>query len=231
MSQKKALDHIYGVKKIFNVVNVCNVMDYEIFFWIYFPVNFEHGEVDPDAFETFKAKLRIGLPEMHAKENQFQSEQPEAPILKLAVKSDHMTYHSTAKSLTRGSGARYDPYYSTYIGVRDKTDGSLKLYEIETMNVGAKVKCLETQNPVLLQAKFEKEQIFENESKDKDQLTKEKKLREAAAKKHLVTEFGQKKGKRIYAQADRMQVRIAICTVEDFGKNLIHHVFCQKSRI
>ena len=35
---------------------------------------------------------------------------------------------------------RYDPYHSTYIGIRNKEDGTMKLYEIEQMTVGAKVK-------------------------------------------------------------------------------------------
>ena len=45
-----------------------------------------------------------------------------------------------------------------------------------------------------------------------------KKGKEAAAKKHLVQEFGQSKGKRMYAQADRMAVSYFSSTYI-----LIHH--------
>ena len=41
---------------------------------------------------------------------------------------------------------------------------------------------------------------------DQNDVDSGKKAKEAAAKKHLVQEFGQSKGKRIYAQADRMAV-------------------------
>ena len=50
-----------------------------------------------------------------------------------------MAYSSTAKSLN-GCGIRYDPYYSTFIGIRNKVDGTMKLVEIEQMTVGANVK-------------------------------------------------------------------------------------------
>lgn len=138
--------------------------------------------MDPKAFENFQSKIRIGLPE--SKENDQE------PQLKLKIKSDHLTYSSTVKSLN-GNGVRYDPYFSTYIGIRNKEDGTMKLYEIEQATVGAKFKAPATKNPTLLQE--------EVDTKD------EKKTREMA-KKHLVQEFGQSKGKRIFAQADRMAI-------------------------
>ncbi len=147
-------------------------------------MNFEHGPVIPDAFANFKTKIKIGLPEGKNCENE------NGPVLKLRAKSDHLTYTSTVPSLR---GQRYDPYYSTYIGLRNKEDGTIKLIEVEEMTLGAKVKPPQTRNTVLLQAKLD-------DSKD------DAKKQAAAAKKHLVTEFGQSKGQRIYAQADRMAI-------------------------
>ena len=69
---------------------------------------------------------------------------------------------------------------------------------VETFN--AKISFLETCNPVLIQAKMVKME------EDQNDVDSGKKAKEAAAKKHLVQEFGQSKGKRIYAQADRMAV-------------------------
>ena len=155
----------------------------------YFSVNFEHGQVDPNAIEKYQAKMKIGMPEnVELKENlDFKG-----PQLKVQIETDHLTYSSCAKTL-KGSGFRYDPYYATYIGIRDKTDGTMKLYEVDQVTVAANVEAPNTKNPTLLMAK------------ELEQETDEAKKR-AAAKKHLVTEFGQTKGQRMYAQADRMAV-------------------------
>jgi len=158
-------------------------------------VDFEHGKVDPEAFKNFKAKIKIGLPENQDNEN--------GPQLKLGITSDHMTYSSTAKSLN-GYGIRHDPYYSTYIGIRNKEDNTMKLYEIEQMTVAAKVNPPQTTNPVLIEARLEKMKE-DKESTDPDP-TKKAKEDAARAKKHLVMEFGQHKGQRIYRQADRMAI-------------------------
>lgn len=150
--------------------------------------------MDPKAFQNFNAKLKLGLPENDSKENTEAT-----PQLKLRIKSDHLSYTSTVQSLS-GNGIRYDPYYSTYIAIRNKEDNTLKLFEVEQITVGAKIKAPPTKNPILLQNKMEK-----------DEEEDEKKVK-AAAKKHLVTEFGQAKGKRIYTQADRMAVEVANMT-------------------
>ena len=101
-----------------------------------------------------------------------------------------------------GIGVRQDPYYSYYIGLRNKKEESMKVYEIEQVTVAAaKAKAPPTQNSVLLQAQMNMEKP-DNPNETIDDLAKTK----AAAKKHLVSEFGQKKGRRIYEQADRMQV-------------------------
>ena len=158
-------------------------------FQLYFAVNFEHGEVDPNAIERYQAKMKIGMPEnVELKENLDYK----GPQLKVQIESDHLTYSSSSKTL-KGSGFRYDPYYATYIGVRNKADGTMKLYEVDQVTVAANVPAPPTKNPTLLMAK------------ELEQETDEAKKR-AAAKKHLVTEFGQTKGQRMYAQADRMAV-------------------------
>ena len=102
-------------------------------------VNFEHGTVNPEAFNAFDAKIKIGLPEGQ-NENSIHADEPQ---LKLEIKSDHMKYSSTAKSLN-GNGVRYDPYYSTYIGIRNKEDGPLKLFEIETRVANKKYQTMPT---------------------------------------------------------------------------------------
>ena len=78
----------------------------------------------------------------------------------------------------------------------------MNVYEIEQVTVAAaKAKAPPTQNSVLLQAQMNMEKPDDPNETIND-LAKTK----AAAKKHLVSEFGQKKGRRIYEQADRMQV-------------------------
>ena len=68
----------------------------------------------------------------------------------------------------------------------------MTMYQFDQITVGANIKAPPTKNAVLLQAQSDEKQ---NELKAKQ-----------AAKKHLVQEFGMNKGRRIYEQADRMQV-------------------------
>ena len=70
----------------------------------------------------------------------------------------------------------------------------MKLYEIEQMTVGAKVNPPQTTNPVLIEARLEKMKE-DKESTDDPDFTKKAKEDAARAKKHLVQEFGQTKGK------------------------------------
>ena len=51
-------------------------------------VNFEHGTVNPEAFNAFDAKIKIGLPE-DQNENSMHADEPQ---LKLEIKSDYMKY-------------------------------------------------------------------------------------------------------------------------------------------
>ena len=60
--------------------------------FIFFSVKFEHGEVDPDSFQNWKSKFKIGLSENN-RENDTE------PQLKVKIKSDVTTYSSYAKSL------------------------------------------------------------------------------------------------------------------------------------
>ena len=68
----------------------------------------------------------------------------------------------------------------------------MKLVESNLVRVGAVPETLPppTSNPLLLNP-----EIHEEEGSERNK-----------SKKHLVTEFGQTKGRRIYEQADRMQV-------------------------
>jgi Skp family chaperone for outer membrane proteins len=85
------------------------------------------------------------------------------------------------------------------LALRNKSTGTLKLYEVNPITVGAEVTPQASKNLLLLQAELE----VKDKSNDTTTTAKEQ---VAAAKKHLVQEFGQKRGKRIYEQADRMQV-------------------------
>ena len=62
------------------------------FFQFFFPVKFEHGEVDPNSFQNWKSKFKIGLSE-NDRENNTE------PQLRVKIKSDFTTYSSYAKSL------------------------------------------------------------------------------------------------------------------------------------
>ena len=69
----------------------------------------------------------------------------------------------------------------------------MKLYEIDEITVGSNVEGPKTKNAHLLMIQEGLQETDEKKSL-------------AAAKKHLVNTFGQAKGQRIYAQADRMAV-------------------------
>ena len=60
-----------------------------------FSVKFEHGEVDPNSFQNWKSKFRIGLSENDRTSKENNTE----PQLKVKIKSDFTTYSSYAKSL------------------------------------------------------------------------------------------------------------------------------------
>ena len=78
---------------------------YHVCIILFISVNFEHGNVDPDAFTNFKANFQIGMPEPEAfKENR---EKFKGPQLKLSVKANHLTYTSTSKTL-RHTKSRLD---------------------------------------------------------------------------------------------------------------------------
>ena len=65
----------------------------------FFSVKFEHGEVDAEAFQNWKAKFKIATHknDENVKEN---VEDMRGPEVKLRIKSDFATYYSTAKSLS-----------------------------------------------------------------------------------------------------------------------------------
>ena len=65
-----------------------------------FPVNFEHGEVDPTAFETFRAGMSFSFPEERLGQNVTSIE----PKLKVFVKSDQLTYSNVTRSAS-GKGS------------------------------------------------------------------------------------------------------------------------------
>ena len=61
-------------------------------------MKFEHGEVNAEVFQNWKAKFKIHTPKNNenAKEN---CEELRGPEVKLRIKNDVATYYSTTKSL------------------------------------------------------------------------------------------------------------------------------------
>ena len=93
----------------------------------------------------------------------------------------------------------------------------MKLYEIEQMTVAAKVNPPQTTNPVLIEARLEKMKE-DKESTDPDP-TKKAKEDAARAKKHLVQEFGQTKGK-FLLRVIRMSLLSTFLAFLAFSQNL-----------
>ncbi len=163
----------------------------------------------PESFETFKVK-NVAFEFDERKKAEIGTK----PKITAKLKSNHLTYSTEANSVkglpARNShisncnhlilGVRRSPYQRTMLALRNKKDGTMKLVELNPVVLGAEVDFPETKNPVLLEAKMAAENP-EGEGTDRD-LVAERSLK----KKHLVQEFGQKKGRRMYEQADRMQV-------------------------
>ncbi|XP_059086000.1 uncharacterized protein LOC131882766 isoform X2 [Tigriopus californicus] len=142
-------------------------------------VNFEHAGVTPEAaLEQFQAKLSYTFPDT----TKVRKSRPE---LDLSLQTDHIKYSNKAPSV---QGIRPSPYLSTYLAIKNKITGQIRLVETNSVTVGALVKTPKTTNLQLLN----EEEVGEG--------TRTKK------KKHLVKEFGATRGQRVYEQADRMTV-------------------------
>lgn len=165
-------------------------------------VEFEHGKVYPESFQTFKASLKCKFPD--AKSQDGIIPYGTAPKLDVKVKTDGMTYSSKADSIK--DIRRPDQYRKTLLAIRKKGCDTFKLVELNSVMVGAQVEPPAVKNPQMLELMRMKEEE-ENEGEENQKKSPEDLNKSLAKKKrHLVQEFGQAKGKRVYEQADRMQV-------------------------
>jgi len=104
------------------------------------------------------------------------------PKLDLSINSSNMTY-----TYVEGEG---NPFYTTYVALRNKKTGKTRLIEANQVVMKPKVNYPPTKNPLLLQENIEATTFAEK----------------MAASKHLIKSFGQAKGARFYDQQDRMKV-------------------------
>ena len=105
---------------------------------------------------------------------------------------------------------RAQPYQRTFLAVRNKRTQRIRLIEANTVTLGATVTPPPSSNPILIEQELKQKEdsilITNKEPNDQDTETKVSEKKRLAVNKNLVCEFGQKRGKRIYEQNDRMQV-------------------------
>lgn len=109
-------------------------------------------------------------------------------------------------------GIRASPYLSTYLAIKNKATGQIRLVETNSVTVGAMVKTPATTNLQLLAVSLSLKnkswrlvvlQGFCNDFQDEEAAGEGSRTKK---KKHLVKEFGATRGQRVYEQADRMTV-------------------------
>jgi len=163
-------------------------------------VCFEHGQVDPDAFQL---SMNPELKYEFAASATGEDGPPlgATPKFDLKIASGNLVYSSSAKSVKGRMGG--NPYQKTLLAIRNKRTHRVKLIETCSVSVGALVEPPPSTNSILL-----KEEIKAMEAAD-EQGEEDKKTNRLTMNKHLVGEFGQTKGRRAYEQADRMKVEAA----------------------
>ncbi len=142
-------------------------------------VKFEHcGRVkDGDFCTGFKADLSA----------RFRSNVGN-PDLKLELEaSNGLVYSNLASSVPKNDDGK--SCLKTYVAYRDKESNTLRIEEANVVTVGAVVQAPKTANLLLTSV-----------------VAEDLKTRRSASKKHLVRQFGQAKGQRIYEQIERLQV-------------------------
>jgi len=156
-------------------------------------VRFEHGSVDPEAFNSFEVKdFAFQFP---------KSGDKSSPDVKLDLSAGKMTYSTSAKSVKGRHGST--PYQRTLVAIRNKRTNRVKLVETSTVLLGAMVQPPPTTNAVLIKEDLKRREEAENKLEKTED---DKRQQRVTMNKHLVGLFGQTKGKRAYEQADRMAV-------------------------
>lgn len=158
-------------------------------------VHFEHGQVNPDAFEDFRAGLTYDFPDEQKDISKISSE----PKLEVYVKSKHLTYSNEAPA---AKDIKPNPYTRTLLAIRDRETNQVRLVETNTVVVAGEVTFPTTSNPFLVELR-DKSEVEENPTTDQTQEQR------TVLKKHLVREFGQAKGRRLAEQAERQKVDTA----------------------
>jgi len=105
------------------------------------------------------------------------------PMLDLDVSTPEMTYSNEA-------APKATPHFITYLAIRDKESGKTRLVETNSTVLKPQVSVPESKNPTIKQ-----------ESVDAPTLAQK-----IEASKHLIKQFGQKKGSRFYEQQERMKI-------------------------
>jgi len=165
-------------------------------------VNFEHGKLNPDAITSFEAP-KVSY-EFRSLKSNDEAPIGIAPKLDVELQVDEIVYSSNAPSVKQIN--RPNPYQKTFLAIRNKKTKRIRLVEANTITLGAKVTAPPSTNSLLLEEEMKRndEEIGENATTPDSE--KKKAENRLTMNKNLVREFGQKKGKRIYEQNDRMQI-------------------------
>ena len=168
-------------------------------------IKFGHGKLNPDALHCFDP------PSVSYDFKSFNSsdEVPigTAPKLDVEVRADELVYSSNAPSVKQIN--REPQYQKTFVAIRNKKTNKIKLIEVNDITLGAVIKPPPSSNPILIEEEMKRNDALLGNNDALDDPDSEKKKIEKdrmATNKNLVREFGQKKGKRIYEQNDRMQI-------------------------
>ena len=167
-------------------------------------VDLGHGKINPDVVSSF---------EVQKVSYDFKSSNPRdevpigaSPSLNVELKLDELVYSSEAPSVKQINSN--EPYQKTFLAIRNKTTNKIRLIEANSITLGAIVKPPPSTNPILIEEEMKRgdNDIESNKATTGPESEKKKAENRLAMNKNLVREFGQKKGKRIYEQNDRMQI-------------------------
>jgi hypothetical protein len=165
-------------------------------------VNFGHGKLNPEAINSFEAP-KVSY-EFRSLKSNDEAPIGTAPKLDVELQIDEMVYSSNAPSVKEINLAH--PYQKTFLAVRNKITNKIKLIEANTITVGAKVTPPPSTNSLLIEEEMKRNDAEMAKNVTPPDSEKKKAENRLAMNKNLVREFGQKKGKRIYEQNDRMQI-------------------------
>ena len=164
-------------------------------------VNFGHAKLNPEMINQFETpNVSYEFKSMN-KDNEVKV--GAMPKLDINLSLNDINYSSDAPSVKQLNLA--NPHQTTFLAIRNKKTKRIKLIEANTITLGAKTTPPPTSNSVLIEEEMKRndEEMNKNEGVDDAKLKSENRL---AMNKKLVGEFGQKKGKRMYEQNDRMKV-------------------------